>query len=393
MTSARTRRSLISRRAAELRGNTLTELFVLARARRAVDLAVGTPECPETPQALIAEATSALRAGHNQYELPAGEASLRRWIAELLGLCTDPETEVTVTAGATEGLHVALLATIDPGDEVVLLTPGYEQLVAAVRLAGGIPRFVSLHPPDWRYDPDDLAAAFSERTRAVLLNTPSNPTGQMLGRPELDEIAMLCERWDATVISDEVYRDLVFDGRRHVSVAEVPGLAERSIVVGSLSKSYAVSGWRLGFVRADGERTRAVRRVHELATNGTAAPLQVAAGRARLSTDLSAVALEVRQRRDLAQQIFADLGMSFAPAAGGCFLLADISALTGGRQDCFGYVRELLDRAGVLLVPGAPFFNVSDGSDPSARGEQYVRIAFNRRTETLLEAERRMRGA
>ncbi|MER6528876.1 pyridoxal phosphate-dependent aminotransferase [Streptomyces sp. NPDC001508] len=384
MTMHPTHSPAVSARASALTGNSLTELLVMARAGGAVDLAVGTPGYPETSAGMIAEAHQAMLAGHNQYEHPAGIALLRERIADMLGDGADPATEITVTTGATEALHVALLATVDPGDEVVLLSPGYEQITAGVNLAGARPRFVPLHAPNWRFQPEDLAAAFNERTRAIVLNTPGNPTGRVLSRTELEEIAGLCERWDVSVICDEVYRDFTFDGRRHVSVAEVPGLAERAVVVGSLSKSHAVSGWRLGFLRADRERTAVLRRVHELTTNGTATPLQVAAGRAALTPGLAVVTREMNRRRDAAQEIFGAVGMEFSPVEGGCFLFADISRLTGGRQDCGAFVRDLLDRAGVLIVPGSPFF-----SDPG-QGAQYVRIAFNRKIETLREAQRRM---
>ncbi|MDX6758961.1 MULTISPECIES: pyridoxal phosphate-dependent aminotransferase [Streptomyces] len=384
MTHSRAHRPPVSSRAARLKGSGLTEVFMLARTRDAVDLAVGTPGHPETSADMIEEAARAMRAGHNQYEHPNGDAALRQRIAESLGGPTDPDTEITVTAGATEALFVALLATVDPGDEVVLLDPGFDHFTAAVELTGAVPRYVRLHAPEWRFDPAELAAAFSPRTRAVVLNTPGNPTGRVLTRQELGEIAELCERWDVTVISDEVYRAFVFDGRTHLSVADVPGLAERSIVVGSLSKSHAVSGWRLGFLRSDPVRTAALRQVHELTTLGAAVPLQVAAGRTAHGIDLAVAAAEMADRRDLAQDVFSRAGMKFTPAEGGCFLFADISPLTGGRQDSLGFVRELLDRTGVLVVPGTPFF-----ADPAA-GESYVRIAFNRPIAVLREAERRL---
>jgi len=245
---------------------------------------------------------------------------------------------------------------------------------------------VPLRTSDWRYDSAELAAAFNDRTRAVLLNTPGNPTGRVLTREELDEIAELCERWDATVICDEVYRSFAFDGRTHVSAAQVPGFADRTIVIGSLSKSHAVSGWRLGFLRSDAERTTTLRRVHELTTNGTAAPLQAAAGRAALSVDLDEVRREMSRRRDVAQEVFSGIGLKFAPVEGGCFLFADISPITGGREDCASFAHRLLDSTGVLVAPGAPFF-----ADPE-QGRDYVRIAFNRKVETLREAERRLQG-
>lgn len=376
------RRARTSARTAGLAGNSLTELFVMARARGAIDLAVGTPGYPETSGLLVEDAARAMRAGRNQYEHPAGAAELRHHIAELLGDGADPEREITVTAGGTEALYVALLSTLDPGDEVVVFSPGYEQLAASAALVGATVRHVRLHAPEWRYDPADLAAAFNARTRAILINTPANPTGRVLTRAELEEIGELCVRWDATVVSDEVYRSFVFDGRRHVSVTEVPAFADRNIVIGSLSKSHAISGWRLGFLRSDPRRTETLRRVHELTTNGTAAPLQAAAGAAARSVDLDEACREMSRRRDLAQEVFANLGLKFAPVEGGCFLFADITPVTG--EDGRSYALSLLDGAGVLLAPGAPFFG-----DP-ADGRGYVRIAFNRRAGTLREAERRI---
>ncbi|MEW1614267.1 MULTISPECIES: pyridoxal phosphate-dependent aminotransferase [unclassified Streptomyces] len=386
MTHSTTRRAHVSSRAAGLRGNSLGELFLLARARGAIDLAVGTPGYPEPSHEIVEAAADAMRGGRNQYDHPSGDLLLRERIAATLDTPTEPATELTVTVGATEALCVALLATLDPGDEVVLLEPGYEQFKAAVALAGGVPRFVPLQPPSWRYDPADLAAAFTPRTRAVLLNSPSNPTGRVLGRRELEEIAELCERYDVTVICDEVYSTFVFDDRPRISVTQVPGLAERSIVVGSLSKSHAISGWRLGFLRADAARTEVLRRVHEVTTNGAATPLQVAVGMAALSVDLPTATAQMERRRDLAQEIFSRMGMKFAPVEGGCFLFADVEPLTGGRRSGTAFVHELLERAGVLLVPGGPFF-----ADP-ARGEQYVRIAFNRSTEVLREVEHRLQA-
>ncbi|GAA2425576.1 pyridoxal phosphate-dependent aminotransferase [Streptomyces macrosporus] len=386
MTYSPAERPVVSQRSAGVADSGLAEVFMLARSRDAIDLAIGTPGHPEVSTDMIEEAARAMRAGHNQYEHPMGDALLRRRIAESLNAATDPDTEITVTAGATEGLYIALLGSVDPGDEVVLFTPGFDQFASAIRLVGAVPRFVPLQAPEWRFDPADLAAAFGPRTRAIVLNTPSNPTGRVLTREEMDVIAESCERWNVTAICDEVYGNFVFDGRRHVSVADVPGLAERSVVVGSLSKSHAVSGWRIGFLRADPVRTEAFRRVHALTTLGTAAPLQVAAGRVDWA-DPEEASAQMERRRDLAQDIFSRVGMKFAPVEGGCFLFADIGPITGGRTDSLTFVRDLLDRCGVLLTPGFPFC-----SGPEL-GAQYVRIAFNRRMETLHEAERRLLAA
>ncbi|MDT0393589.1 MULTISPECIES: pyridoxal phosphate-dependent aminotransferase [Streptomyces] len=377
----------VSARVSGLPSSNLAEVFKLARSRDTIDLAIGTPRFPDLSPRLVEAASRALREGHNQYEDPAGHSLLRLRIAEGLTAATDPDTEITVTAGATEALLVALLATVDPGDEVIVLTPGFEQFTTTISLVGATPRFVPLHAPDWRYDSTDLAAAFTPRTRAILLNSPSNPTGRVLGRQELDEIAGLCERWNTTAICDEVYAAYVFDGAPHLSVADIPGLAERSVVIGSWSKSHAVSGWRLGFLRADPERTEAFRRVHQMTTLGTAAPLQVAAARAAGAVDVDAACEGMAARRDLAQDIFSRMGMKFAPAEGGCYLFADFSPLVEGPPDSVAYVRGLMERTGVLLTPGAAFF-----AEP-ALGESYVRIAFNRPMETLHAAQRGLLGA
>ncbi|QEV16158.1 pyridoxal phosphate-dependent aminotransferase [Streptomyces alboniger] len=376
----------ISTRVAALQGNSLGEIFLMARERQGIDMALGTPGYPETAADIIGAANDAIRAGKNQYVFPPGDLRLREHIAATLPVPTDPQTELTVTVGGTEALFLALHALIDPGDEVVLLDPGYEQFRSTVAFAGGVPRHVPLHAPDWRFDPDELASAFTSRTRVVLLNSPGNPTGRVLTRQELDQVAELAGRWDATVVCDEVYSSFVFDGREQTSIAEVPGLAERSVVVGSLSKSHAISGWRLGFVRADATRTTAVRRVQELTTNGAPGPLQLAVGQAAGSADLRTASEEMGRRRDLALEIFTGMGMKIFPPEGGCFLLADIAPLTGGGMDGRAFTLELLEATGVVVVPAAPSF-----ADP-VRGAQYVRIAFNRQFELLHEVERRVRS-
>ncbi|MGC4746978.1 pyridoxal phosphate-dependent aminotransferase [Micromonospora sp. DT201] len=377
--SAPARRSVVSARAAQLRGSSLAELFVLARNRSAINLAVGTPSFPDTPVSLVDEAVAALRGGYNQYEAPIGEVNLRQEIAKSLNTPPNPDTELTITVGGTEALCIALLGSIDPGDEVILMEPFYENFLSAIALAGGVPRFVQQRPPRWDFDPDELAQAFGPRTRAILLNTPSNPTGRMLTLDELELIAELAEKWDVTVISDEVYSHLVFDDQVHLSVSDLPRLRERSIVVGSLSKSLAISGWRLGYLRASAERSTVMRRLHEVTTSGTAAPLQYAAGRAGVvAAEWWRPAGALAERRDLAMQIFSDLDFEIRRPDGGCFLFSDISKVTD--EDCHRFVRRVLEQHAVLLVPATPFFSAAE------RGRNFVRIAFNRSMETLQAA-------
>ncbi|GGP76009.1 pyridoxal phosphate-dependent aminotransferase [Saccharothrix coeruleofusca] len=369
------------------RGLRDSELAKLLRSSRSdvVNLAVGTPQFPETPGTAVGAAITALKTGRNQYELPLGEQALRERIASSLNSPADPSTEITVTAGATEGLCVALQSLVDPGDEVVVFEPFYENFLGTIALAGGVPRFVPLHEPDWHYDPADLRAAFGPRTRAVLLNSPSNPTGRALRYEELAEIAELCERWNAVAVSDEAYAGLVFGARRHLSAADVPGLRQRSIVVGSLSKSHAISGWRLGYLRAEAERTSILRRIHEVTTNGTAAPLQAAIGSVGLQPDWAARQAEALAcLKDTAVALFERFGVGFETIEGGCFAFGRIDALT--TEDSTAFCERLLRDFGILLAPGRPFFH------NRARGDRYVRIAFNRPPAVWREVEARLFG-
>ncbi|MGW7377992.1 pyridoxal phosphate-dependent aminotransferase [Streptomyces sp. NPDC054794] len=372
----------VAHRARGLTDSSLAGLLTRAAGRDVVDLAVGTPRFPVTEPTLVEAAVAALRAGHNQYLPPQGEATLRQSIAGSFDTPADPDTEITITAGGTEALCVALQSVLDPGDEVVLLEPFYENFLGAVRLAGGVPRHVSLREPDWRLPHDELRKAFGPRTKAIILNSPSNPTGRMLGEEDLELVAELCERWNAVAVSDEVYCHLVFDGRHHRSVADVPGLRERAIVVGSLSKSHAISGWRLGYLRATAQRTRVLRRVHEVTTSGTVAPLQISLGQVGIRPALARErAAALQAHRDEVTAAFAGLGISFGPVEGGCFAFG---RLDDRHPDCDSFATALLEERGVLIAPGRPFF-----SDPK-HGDRFVRIAFNRPRDVIATARERL---
>ncbi|OQO89832.1 hypothetical protein B1813_18440 [Saccharomonospora piscinae] len=373
-----------ARRTQRLPTGGLTSLLGAGREYGAVDLAVGTPEWPAPPENLVAQAASAV-AGYNQYESPEGVRALREQIAAALGAAgdpVDPETELTVTVGASEGLCVALLSVVDPGDEVIVFEPSYENFLGGIALSGGCPRWVRADSAG-RVDPDDLAAAFGPRTKAVVVNTPNNPTGHVLTREELDVLGALCERHDTTVISDEVYARYVFDGRRHVSVAEIPSLRDRSVVVGSLSKSHAISGWRIGFVRANPALSSVLRRVHIATTAGAAGPLQRAVVQSGALTERDWDPTAGMQRnRDRVVELFSRAGLECLVPEGGCYVLADIRPVTERASDEFA--KRLLVEAGIVVAPGRYFFGSGAG------GDELVRIAFNRRSETLDEVERRL---
>ncbi|HUQ54079.1 pyridoxal phosphate-dependent aminotransferase [Lentzea sp.] len=360
----------------------LLELLGEAARSAAVDLALGVPGAPETSPLLLDQACGALRSGHNQYEALAGNRELRRWIADTLPGDTDPDTELTITVGATEALTAAVLAVVDPGDEVVIFEPYYENFVNAVVLAGGVPRFVRTRPDDWRFDPAELRAAFGPRTRAVIVSTPNNPTGHMLDESEWSEIAALCGKWNAVVISDEIYSGFTF-GKPHISVTEVPGLRDRGFLVGSLSKSHSVSGWRLGYLRASAGLTGIARQVHATLCAGAPGPLQEAVAKAAAQDPgFAKPSDDLRSQRDRVTGLLEKIGLECRPPDGGCYVMARIPPAVGESSDVFAH--RLVREAGVLVAPGTLFH-----TDPAA-GADHVRAAFNRSPDFLDEVAARL---
>jgi N-succinyldiaminopimelate aminotransferase len=365
----------------------LVEILLLARQHGAIDLATGSPSFPETPGDLLEHACAALRSGLNQYDDPAGNRDLRVAAAKIHG--ADPDTEITITAGSTGGLNVVLQSLVQPGDEVVVIEPYYEGYPAAIHLAGAVPRFVRLHEPGWEWRPAELAAAFGPRTRAVIVNSPHNPTGRVLTAAELAEIGALCATWDATLISDEVYTEFVDDPD---SVAlpgdlpgDLPGAAGRVVVLRSLSKSHAVGGWRIGWIYAAPPLTRIFRVVHETLTAGVVAPLQVAAAEiVREQPGWTA-----RQRGQLAENrsqlvsMLGSAGMRCDLPQGSAFLLARMPEHADGDADAF--VRRLIAEVGVAAAPGAFFFDRAD------EGARWLRFGYNKAEPVLAEAASRLK--
>lgn len=342
-----------------------------------IDLAIGTPGYPEPPARLVEAAVRRLRAGDHQYEETCGSLPARERLAAEFAVPTDPVTEVTVTNGATEALVVALLTLVEPGEEVVVFEPFYTNFLSAIALCGGRPRFVRLHRPSWNFDPDDLAAAFNDKTRAVIVNSPHNPTGHVFGRAELTELANLCERWNVTLIADEVYHRFVFDGVM-VSAAELDALADRCVVMDSLSKSHAVSGWRLGYFRAPAPLTAAIRRVHETITGGTVTPIQNALAHVAAETGGWDQGARMSDLRDRSLAAFEGLGLNCFTPAGGCYFLADVPG--SGAE----YADRLFAETGVIVAPGELFYD-----DPT--GVSQIRVAYNKTPETIAEACERLK--
>jgi aminotransferase len=352
-----------------------------------VNLSQGFPDFP-APSVVKDAACAAIRADVNQYAVTWGARPLREAIAREFtrryGVVVSADQQVTVCCGATEAMMATMLALVDPGDEVVIFEPFYENYGPDAILSGATPRYVRLREPSWTFDPDELAAAFTNRTKAIILNTPNNPTGKVFARGELEAIAALCRRWDVVAISDEIYEHLVYDGCVHVPIACIDGMAERTVTINSLSKTYSVTGWRVGWTIAPPLLTGAIRKVHDFLTVGAAAPLQEA-GVAALGVPDSYyadLAAAYRARRDRLLDILERHRFVCYRPLGAYYIMTDIGRF--GFPDDVAFARYLVKDVGVAAVPGSSFY-----SDPAA-GRTKLRFCFCKRDETLAEADRRL---
>jgi aminotransferase len=376
-----------SAKASRFTESVIREMTRLAKLHKAVNLSQGFPDFP-APEEIKEAARRAVAADINQYAITWGARSLREAIARkftaLYGVPVDPEREITVTCGSTEAMIAALLAVVDPGDEVVVFEPFYENYGPDAILSGAVPRFVKLRPPTWRIDPDELARAFSDRTRAVVINTPNNPTGKVFSREELAMIAALCRAHDAVAITDEIYEHILYDGATHVPMATLPDMAGRTITINGMSKTYSVTGWRVGWAIAPEVLTGAIRKVHDFLTVGAAAPLQEA-GATALSLPASyyeGLAQAYSRRRERLIGILESVGFRVHRPRGAYYVMTEIDAF--GWDDDVAFVRHLVQDVGVAAVPGSSFY------DDPADGRRQVRFAFCKKDATFDEAERRL---
>jgi N-succinyldiaminopimelate aminotransferase len=363
-----------------------TTMTALAESTGAINLGQGFPD-EDGPKAVVDAAVEALRAGHNQYAPLPGIPSLRAAVAAhqlRYGIELDPDTQVQVTFGATEALASALLALVSPGDEVAMLDPSYDSYGAVVRLAGGVPRPIPLEPPGWRVDVEAVASVVGERTRVLLVNSPHNPTGHVLDAEELGLLADACLRHDVIALTDEVYEHLIYGGQ-HIPMSTLPGMAERTITVSSLGKSYSFTGWKIGWATGPAELVGAVRGVKQFLTFAGGTPLQhaaaVALGRAAQEPAELAAALE--GKRDLLASGLSEAGFDVLHTAGTYFLTADARPL--GFDDAVALCERLPLEAGVVAIPLSAFT-----ADPVDRTRSLVRFAFCKRHEVLVDAVGRM---
>ena len=375
-------------RIAHFTESVIREMTRLALAHDAINLAQGFPDFA-APAELKAAAERAICDDVNQYAITWGAKNFRQAIAEkyraTYGLEIDPEREITVVCGSTEGMIASLLATVNPGDEIIVFEPFYENYGPDTELSGATRRLVTLHPPDWRFDRDELRRAFGPRTRGIILNTPNNPTGKVFSREELEFIAGLCVEHNALAYTDEIYEHILYGDAAHHPVLALPGLRDRGVLVNSMSKTYSVTGWRVGWVLAAPPLTNSIRKVHDFLTVGAAAPLQEAGVMAmRLPASYYAhLQGEYLRRRDLIVRLLERAGFRCFVPGGAYYVMTDISGF-GAKNDtelCQRMIRE----ARVAAVPGSSFYE-----DP-ARGAQQVRFTFCKREATLEEAGERLR--
>jgi aspartate/methionine/tyrosine aminotransferase len=383
-----TLRKYASEKASRFTESVIREMSRIAAAHNAINLAQGFPDFPASDEIKEA-AVKAVLEDHNQYAITWGTKSLRDAITlknkRDYNIDIDPEKQITVCCGSTEGMVATLLATINPGDEVIIFQPFYENYGPDAILCGATPKYVQLHPPEFSFNKEELTAAFSDRTRAIIINTPNNPTGKVFNREELDLIAKLCIQYDVLAITDEIYEHIIYDEIKHIPMATLPGMADRTITINSISKTYSVTGWRIGYVIASGEISQSIRKMHDFLTVGAAAPLQVAAAQAlgfptayyRKLVDFYS------KRRDFMLKELAAIGFDCIRPAGAYYIMADIAPF--GWKNDVDFARHLAEKIGVAVVPGSSFYQ-----DNANDKHRFIRFCFCKQFATLEAAIERL---
>jgi len=377
----------VSKKAASFTESVIRDMTRLAIKHDAINLAQGFPDFA-APQEIKDAAKRAIDADINQYAITWGAKPFRDAIAQKFestyGQVVDPETQLCVTCGSTEAMMSAALAVIDPGDEVVVFEPFYENYGPDAILSGATPRFVTLHEPDWHFDDAELAAAFNKRTRAIIINTPNNPTGKVFTGAELEQIAALCQKWGVVAITDEIYEFMTYEGTVHFPLITIPGMEDRTILINAMSKTYSVTGWRVGWCISSPELTSGIRKVHDFLTVGAAAPLQEAGVVALNLPDAyyRTLAAEYLERRDLMLGILDGAGFKTYKPYGAYYIMTDCSSL--GYDDDVTAARSLTETIGVASVPGSSFYK-----EPEL-GRTKLRFSFCKKLDTLRAAGERL---
>lgn len=381
----------VSKKASSFTESVIREMTREALKYGAVNLSQGFPDFP-APDDIKHRAMDAIDNDVNQYAITWGAKDFRDAIAKktqwYLGLEINPETEITVTCGSTEGMIAAMMATVDPGEEVIVFEPFYENYAPDAILSDAKPRYVPLRPPEWTFDPQELRAAFNQKTKAIIVCNPNNPTGKVFSREEMDFIAALCQEFDALCFTDEIYEHILYPREgadiRHISMAQLDGMRDRTVIVNSMSKTYSVTGWRVGYCLASAEITGGIRKVHDFLTVGAAAPLQTA-GAYALSLPAEyydSLQSDYQARRDKLMPVLKDAGFQTYVPDGAYYIMTDITDFHFPND--IEFTRHLIREIGVACVPGSSFYSVPE------RGSQQVRFCFCKKDETLNRAAERL---
>jgi aspartate/methionine/tyrosine aminotransferase len=364
----------------------IREMTRVCMAEGGINLAQGFPDF-DPPSEIKLAAIEAIGAGRNQYSITYGEPDFREAIAAKAlrynQIDYDPAAEITVTCGATEAMIATLKALVNPTDEIIIFEPYYENYGPDAILSGAQPRYVMLRPPDWTYDPSELSGAFSPKTKAIIINTPNNPTGKVFSRVELEEIARLCIQWDCLAITDEIYEHIIYDNQKHISIASLEGMADRTVTINSLSKTYSVTGWRVGWALARANITNRIRKVHDFLTVGAPTPFQKA-GVCALNLQEAYYAMlcdRYTQARNRLCEALMDAGFNLVPPRGAYYIMADADRLIDhfGGDGAYSFSLKLIHLAGVATVPGTAFYHTAE------MGNRQVRFCFAKSQATLDE--------
>ncbi len=377
----------ISHKAELFTESVIREMTRLALKHGAINLSQGFPDFP-APEVLKQAASDAVFADVNQYAITWGAKNFRDALVakmqRFMDIEIDPETEITVACGSTEAMIDVMLAVINPGDEVIVFEPFYENYGPDAVISGATPRYVQLHRPDWTFDEAELEAAFNNNTKMLIMNTPNNPTGKVFSVEELEHIGRLCQKWDVLVVTDEIYEHILYDGAKHVSMIQIDGMRERTVLVNGMSKTYSVTGWRVGYSIAPPAITAAIRKMHDFITVGAPAPLQDAGAVALGLPDTyyEDLARRYQERRDRMIKMLDDSGFDYIVPKGAYYMMSDITRW-GFRND-IEMSKFLVTDIGVATVPGSSFF-----SNPES-GKDLIRFTFCKKPETLAAAAERL---
>jgi len=377
-----------SNRALKFTESVIREMTRICLKHRGVNLAQGFPDFP-APAEIKEAALKAIQADFNQYAITWGTPNLRQAIAEKFtwynGVTIDPEREITVCCGSTEAMISSLMAIVNSGEEVIVFEPFYENYGPDTILCDAKPRFITLHEPDWHFDEKELAQAFNNKTKAIIINTPNNPTGKVFSREELEFIADLCLKWGAVAVTDEIYEHILYDGAKHISIASLPNMRDQTITINSISKTYSLTGWRVGWAIATASLTASIRKVHDFLTVGAPHPLQEASAIAlRIDRNYyETLAKEYKERRDFLAQILNEAGFRIYCPHGAYYIMTDVGHFGFTNDTDFAFY--LVEKFGIATVPGSSFYS------RSSLGATKVRFCFPKKMETLEQAADKLR--